>query len=108
MKQGPIEKVGRPRESNNVDNINITPAVGGNDPTYTVRRLMRDAPELVELVRTGELSPNAAANLSRIFWADPSDRKATGADSIATDSHRRRKLPPVVKTIQSHLTIQKT
>jgi hypothetical protein len=33
----------------------------GNDQTYTVRRLMRDAPELVELVRTGELSPHAAA-----------------------------------------------
>jgi hypothetical protein len=40
---------------------NITSTDRGTDQTYTVRRLMRDAPELVELVRTGELSPHAAA-----------------------------------------------
>jgi hypothetical protein len=46
---------------------NVMSTIQGNDQTYTVRRLMRDAqlgkcdPELVELVRAGELSPNAAA-----------------------------------------------
>jgi hypothetical protein len=40
---------------------NIKPSKGGTDPTYTLARLKRDAPELAKLVIDGELSPNAAA-----------------------------------------------
>jgi len=33
----------------------------GNDPTYALRRLLRDAPELAARVQAGELSAHAAA-----------------------------------------------
>ena len=39
---------------------NITPSDRGDDPTYKVRRLQRDAPEYAAKVLAGELSPNAA------------------------------------------------
>jgi hypothetical protein len=45
-----------------VDNVN-SKAVGGNDTEYTLRRLKRDAPELLEAIKRGELSVNAAATL---------------------------------------------
>lgn len=43
-----------------VNNVNLkTP--GGNSPTYALRRLKRDRPDLAERVVAGELSANAAA-----------------------------------------------
>lgn len=46
----------------NVDNINKSERLkGGTDTEYTLRRLKRDAPELLEAVKRGELSVNAAA-----------------------------------------------
>lgn len=41
------------------DNIKATR--GGTDTEYTLRRLKRDAPELLEAIKRGELSVNAAA-----------------------------------------------
>ena len=55
----------RPRNPNgrkgnqSVDNVNRLK--GGNDTEYTLRRLARDAPELLEPIERGELSVNAAA-----------------------------------------------
>jgi hypothetical protein len=43
-----------------VDNIN-SKVKGGTDTEYTLRRLKRDAPELLEAIKRGELSVNAAA-----------------------------------------------
>lgn len=49
-------KVGNGRS---FDNIKATK--GGTDTEYTLRRLKRDAPELLQAVKRGELSVNAAA-----------------------------------------------
>jgi len=45
----------------NVDNINKSKSKGGTDTTYTLRRLARDQPELLDKIEAGELSVNAAA-----------------------------------------------
>lgn len=50
-------KIGNGRSR--VDNVNSTK--GGNATDYTLRRLARDAPELLEHIERGELSVNAAA-----------------------------------------------
>lgn len=47
------------RRKNRVDNINSVK--GGTDTEYTLRRLKRDAPELLVQIESGELSVNAAA-----------------------------------------------
>ena len=41
------------------DNVKATK--GGNDTDYTLRRLARDKPELLDAIERGELSVNAAA-----------------------------------------------
>lgn len=43
---------------------NVTSTLRGNDQTYTLRRLARDNPELLDRVESGELSANAAATLA--------------------------------------------
>ena len=48
---------GRKSSSDNVRPIKR----GGNDTSYTLRRLARDAPEMLEKIEAGELSVNAAA-----------------------------------------------
>ena len=50
-------EIGRGRNSCN----NITANSRGTDPTYTLKRLKRDHPELANAVINGELSANAAA-----------------------------------------------
>jgi hypothetical protein len=41
----------------NVDNVNKSDRLkGGNDTTYTLRRLARDAPELLDKIEAGELT----------------------------------------------------
>jgi hypothetical protein len=40
---------------------NIKPSKGGTDPTYTLARLKRDAPDLAKMVIDGDISANAAA-----------------------------------------------
>ena len=55
----------RPRNPNgrkgkeSVDNVNRLK--GGNDTDYTLRRLARDCPEMLDRIEAGELSVNAAA-----------------------------------------------
>ena len=44
--------------SKQVDNVKL---VGGNNPTYALKRLKRDRPDLAAKVIAGELSANAAA-----------------------------------------------
>jgi hypothetical protein len=57
---GPLAGHGGNRKSQDqVDIVNLT--VGGNDPDYTCRRLLRDRPDLFDRVEAGELSPYAAA-----------------------------------------------
>jgi hypothetical protein len=46
----------------NVDNVNKSkPSTGGNETSYTLRRLARDNPEMLDRIESGELSVNAAA-----------------------------------------------
>ena len=47
------------KENSKVDNVNI--AKGGNNPTYILRRLKRDRPDLAERVIANKLSAHAAA-----------------------------------------------
>lgn len=56
-------KPGRPSKSESLTNndSNENQIRGGTNRDYTVARLDRDAPELAERVRAGELSANAAA-----------------------------------------------
>jgi hypothetical protein len=56
-KADPLAKVGH---KNEVDNVNFV-FKGGNQTTYTLRRLARDYPELLDRIESGELSVNAAA-----------------------------------------------
>ncbi len=58
QKKAPRNPNGRKGKSR-VDNINSTK--GGNDTTYTLRRLARDYPALLDKIEAGELSVNAAA-----------------------------------------------
>ncbi len=55
------QKEGRPPKDKrrSVDNVNTSK--GGNDNTYTLRRLARDAPEILSKVQSGELTVNQAA-----------------------------------------------
>lgn len=46
--------------SEQVNNVNLK-TVGGNNPTYALKRLKRDRPDLANKVIAGELSANAAA-----------------------------------------------
>ena len=54
-------KDGRPSKDTqrSVDNVNTSR--GGNDTEYTLRRLARDCPEMLDKIESGELSVNAAA-----------------------------------------------
>ena len=62
-RENPMPEVGQ------VDNVNLTSksddqpkvAKGGNAKPYTLRRLARDRPDLLDRVEAGELSANAAA-----------------------------------------------
>jgi hypothetical protein len=47
------------KDNSSVDNVNRPK--GGNDTTYTLRRLARDNPALLDKIEAGELSVNAAA-----------------------------------------------
>jgi hypothetical protein len=49
------------RGKKTVDNVNRLTTAGGNSPTYALRRLKRDRPDLAALVVSGELSANATA-----------------------------------------------
>lgn len=61
-RDNPLANVGPPtkEEKDNVDNVNIK-TKGGNDTDYTLRRLARDNPELLDAIERGELSVNSAA-----------------------------------------------
>ena len=50
----------RPGQKNEVDNINSV-CMGGTSADYTLRRLARDAPEMLDRVESGELTVNQAA-----------------------------------------------
>lgn len=53
---------GANQHSANIDNVNKSERLkGGNDTDYTLRRLARDKPELLDKIESGELSVNAAA-----------------------------------------------
>ncbi|MBU6172965.1 MAG: hypothetical protein KGQ60_04140 [Planctomycetes bacterium] len=56
----PLAKHGGDRKSEQDQGTNSTLNRGGNT-TYTLRRLARDAPELLDKIEAGELSVNAAA-----------------------------------------------
>lgn len=85
---GPAAEHGGKREAGQVDIINLSDG-GGTSPTYVLRRLKRDYPDLAEKVVAGELSANAAA-IKAGFRKPPSPLKAIqSAWSRATDEERR-------------------
>ena len=58
----PLPDHGGDRKSEQDQGNNVTlKSDRGNDTTYTLRRLARDAPEILSKVQSGELSVNAAA-----------------------------------------------
>jgi hypothetical protein len=57
----------RKSEQDQVDNVNLK-STGGNDTTYTLRRLARDAPEILAKVQSGELTVNQAAKPLSSLW----------------------------------------
>jgi hypothetical protein len=61
-KNNPLPAHGGDRKSdqNQVDNINLK-TKGGTDTEYTLRRLARDNPELLDAIERGDLSVNQAA-----------------------------------------------
>jgi hypothetical protein len=60
-REKPLAEHGGDRKSvEQVDNINLK-SKGGTDTDYTLRRLARDKPELLDKIEAGELSVNAAA-----------------------------------------------
>lgn len=56
----PLPKHGRPTKKEKGDNITFSKE-RGTSATYTVRRLLRDNPDLAKEVQEGKLSANAAA-----------------------------------------------
>jgi len=50
----------RRSEKEQVDNVNLKLSKGGNAPTYALRRLKRDRPDLAKKVVEGKLSAHAA------------------------------------------------
>ena len=54
------EEGGRPKKGENLDTVKVNHK-GGNGTGYTLRRLARDAPEMLDRIESGELSVNAAA-----------------------------------------------
>jgi len=65
------------RNKDRVDNVN--PVKGGNSTDYTLRRLARDCPEMLDRIESGELSVNAAAIAAGIRKVDTPDEKALKA-----------------------------
>ena len=57
----PLAKHGRPTKEEAVKGNNITLNQRGTGTEYTLHRLARDAPELLDKIEAGELSVNAAA-----------------------------------------------
>jgi len=59
-KEKPLADVGPPTKEERANGYNITNSRGTNTD-YTLRRLYRDKPEMVDRIKSGELSVNAAA-----------------------------------------------
>lgn len=56
----PLRKVGRPTNEEK-ENVCIANNIDGGTVNYTLRRLKRDRPEMLQRIQNGELSVNAAA-----------------------------------------------
>jgi hypothetical protein len=65
------------KEDRSVDNINRPK--GGTDTTYTLRRLARDAPELLDKIEAGEMNVNQAAIAAGIRKKPSNAEKAVAA-----------------------------
>jgi len=59
-KEKPLADVGPPTKEERANGYNITNSRGTNTD-YTLRRLYRDKPEMIDRIKSGELSVNAAA-----------------------------------------------
>ncbi len=84
-----LKDVGRPPRSN-VDIVNITlpPTKDGNDPSYALRRLKRDAPALAEGVLSGDLSANAGAIEAGFRPRNVSITLSSAESAAGVDSHQ--------------------
>jgi len=92
-------KEGRPKSSErSVDNVNTSK--GGNATDYTLRRLARDCPEMLDRIESGELSVNAAAIAAGIR------KKATPAEvcvkAFGKVDDRLSVVSEIVKSLQPH------
>lgn len=82
-KEWPIPKHGGDRKSGQDQGDNVTlKASRGNETEYTLRRLARDAPAMLDKIESGELSVNAAAIAAGI-------RKKPSQAEIAVKAFKR-------------------
>lgn len=85
----------------NVDNVNKSERLrGGNDTEYTLRRLKRDAPEMLEAIKRGELSVNAAAIKAGIRKKPTPEEQCVKA--FRKCDNRLVPLKVIVESLESH------
>jgi hypothetical protein len=92
------QKEGRPPKDKRVSVDNVNTSKGGNDTTYTLRRLARDAPEILSKVQSGELSVNQAAIQAGIR------KKPTPEEAIVKAFGKAQERLQVVRSILDALT----
>jgi len=92
----PLPKNGEVGNGRSFDNVKATK--GGNDTNYTLRRLARDAPDMLDKIESGELSVNQAAIQAGI-------RKKPTAFEIALKASKklsRDEIQMLIKELQKH------
>jgi hypothetical protein len=92
----PLQKNGEVGNGRSFDNVKATK--GGNDTSYTLRRLARDAPDMLDKIESGELSVNQAAIQAGI-------RKKPTAFEIALKASKklsRDEIQMLIKELQKH------
>jgi hypothetical protein len=93
----PLPKNGEVGNGRSCDNITATKS-RGTDTTYTLRRLARDAPDMLDKIESGELSVNQAAIQAGI-------RKKPTAFEIALKASKklsRNEIQMLIKELQKH------
>ncbi len=78
-KESPLATHGNQEGENNSRNRGSNATSVGRGSDYTLRRLARDCPEMLDRIESGELSVNAAAIQAGIRKVDTPDEKALKA-----------------------------
>ena len=83
-KDNPLSNHGGDRKQDQADNVILNQDKYGNSKTYTLRRLARDAPELLPLIESGELSAKIKAKIRELLPAKPKSSPRPRGDSVAS------------------------